>query len=142
MSQSRNVRSTARGIPWYRRRKNISMYTSYYKQTSKYIYIYIHKKEEETKLMQENIDWYTEHNCSRVNKSHKEAGYQPNVKPKRTRPNTTRPQNFHQNHSPKNYTTPSQSLGTLQQSNKFIIIKSIPKIYNLTRPISTPRSIQ
>lgn len=92
--------------------------------------------------MQENIDWYTEHNCSRVNKSHKEAGYQPNVKPKRTRPNTTRPQNFHQNHSPKNYTTPSQSLGTLQQSNKFIIIKSIPKIYNLTRPISTPRSIQ
>lgn len=126
MSQSRNVRSTekrARGIPSYRRRKNISMYTSY-KQTS----INLYKKEEETKLMQESIDWYTEHNC-RVNKSHKGTGYQ-HVKPKRTRPNTTFSQTF-TNHSTENCTTPSQPLGTLEQSNKFIIIKSIPKIYNL-----------
>lgn len=80
-SQSRNVRSTAkraRGIPC-RRKKNISIYTSY-----KILHIYIKRKKKKKQLIQENIDWYTEHNC-RMNKSHKETGSNQNELDQTTR---------------------------------------------------------
>lgn len=59
--------------------KKIFLYTRLIK-----FYIYIKRKKKKKQLIQENIDWYTEHNC-RMNKSHKETGSNQNELDQTTR---------------------------------------------------------